>query len=108
MQNKNEKCQYITLSLEFDKYKTLPTATHLKRKPYVPINPKLLTAFIPGVIRKVDVKEKKRVTKGQLLCILDAMKMNNHIMAPMNGVIKKVYVKEGDMVTKNQALIELA
>ena len=99
--------EFINLALEFDKYKTLPTATFLRRKAYEPLNPKALTAFIPGVIRKINVKEKKRVSKGEVLLILDAMKMNNQIMAPFNGVIKKINVKEGEMVTKNQVLIEL-
>ncbi|MHC1705951.1 MAG: acetyl-CoA carboxylase biotin carboxyl carrier protein subunit [Bacteroidales bacterium] len=107
MQEKPNKDQFINLALEFDKYKTLPTATYLRRKPYEPLNPKAMTAFIPGVVRKIFVKEKKKVTKGEVLLILDAMKMNNNIFAPFTGVIKKIYVKEGDMVTKNQVLIEM-
>ena len=107
MEDKNEKDQYISLALEFDNYKTLPTPAYLRRKPYVPLNPKAMTAFIPGVIRKITVKEKKKVSKGEVLCILDAMKMNNNIMAPFSGIVKKIYVKEGEMVTKNQVLIEM-
>lgn len=107
MEEKYDKDQFISLALEFDKYKTLPTAAFLRRKPYVPLNPKAMTAFIPGVIRKIYVKEKKKVSKGEVLLILDAMKMNNNIMAPFNGVIKKIHVKEGEMVSKNQVLIEM-
>lgn len=104
---KSEKPQYIYLPLEFDKYKTLPTKKYLARKPYVPINRKELTAFIPGVIRKINVKAGKKVTEGQVLMTLDAMKMLNQILAPVNGVVKKINVKEGELVTKNQVLIEI-
>ena len=107
MSDKTDKNQYITLSLEFDKFKTLPTVKYLKRKPYAPVNKKKVTAFIPGVIKKILVEEKKKVVIGQPLLILDAMKMNNQILSEVNGVVKKVNVKEGELVTKSQVLIEL-
>ncbi|MCX6272908.1 MAG: acetyl-CoA carboxylase biotin carboxyl carrier protein subunit [Bacteroidetes bacterium] len=108
MEGKSDKSPYIMLALEFDKYKTMPTAKHLKRKSYEPINKNLITAFIPGTIRKVTAREGKKVTKGTLLLILDAMKMNNQLFAEHTGVIKKVHVKEGDQVSKNQVLVEFA
>jgi biotin carboxyl carrier protein len=107
MEDKPDKDQFISFALEFDKYKTLPNPAYLRRKPYKPLNPKLMTAFIPGVIKKIYVVEKKKVTKGQLLLTLDAMKMNNQIFAPANGTVKKIYVKEGEMVSKKQSLIEI-
>jgi biotin carboxyl carrier protein len=39
--------------------------------------------------------------------VLQAMKMNNIILAPFNGIIKKVYIKKGDMVPKASILIEM-
>ncbi len=87
--------------------KTRFTWKFANRKPYTPPNPKKMTAFIPGTIVKVFVKDKEKVKKGDRLLLLQAMKMNNVIIAPMDGVIKKVYVKSGEVVVKSQLLVEM-
>jgi biotin carboxyl carrier protein len=83
------------------------TVKFANRKPYKPLNPKKISAFIPGTIIKVFVKEKAKVKKGDSLLTLQAMKMNNIILAPLDGVIRKIHVKPGDVVVKNQLLVEL-
>jgi biotin carboxyl carrier protein len=65
-----------------------------------------VAAFIPDTIMKVFVKEKDKVKKGDAMVVLQAMKMNNHILAPITGVIKKIHVKQTDNVAKNQILVE--
>lgn len=102
-----EKDAFINLQVEEGTYKTLTTRNYERRKPYKPIDPKKLTAFIPGTIKKMNTKKGKKVKKDDILCILDAMKMNNHIFAPFDGTIKEVYVKDGDRVEKNQVLVEM-
>ena len=87
--------------------KTAFTRKFANRKPYVPPDPKKLTAFIPGTIIKVFVKDKEKVKKGDSLLSLQAMKMNNIILAPFDGVVKKVYVKQGEVVVKNYLLVEM-
>ena len=87
-------------------YRTQFTKKFAKRKPYTPPKPKEITAFIPGTIIKVFVKDNQKVNKGDDLIVLQAMKMNNHLTAPKKGMIKKVYVKQGDRVPKNQILLE--
>jgi len=86
---------------------TLLTRKFHERKPYSPPNPKLIHAFIPGTIVKVNVKEKAKIKKGEPLLSLKAMKMNNDILSSIDGTIKKVHVKKGDIVVKNQLLVEL-
>jgi biotin carboxyl carrier protein len=88
-------------------FKTHLTKKYLSRKPYAPADPKKVYAFIPGTIVKVFVKENHKVKKGEELLSLQAMKMNNNLIAPINGTVKKVYVKQGEVVTKNQLLVEL-
>ncbi|MFH1296220.1 MAG: biotin/lipoyl-containing protein [Bacteroidota bacterium] len=88
-------------------YMTLLTKKFTDRKPYCPPNPKLIHAFIPGTIVKVFVKEKEKVKKGENLLSLQAMKMNNNLLASINGTIKKIHVKKGDVVVKKQLLVEL-
>jgi biotin carboxyl carrier protein len=47
------------------------------------------------------------VKAGELLLILEAMKMKNRILSPRDGVVKKINVKTGNIVAKNLVLIEL-
>ncbi len=68
---------------------------------------KKLTAFIPGTIVDVKVKVGQKVNQGEVLVILDAMKMHNRILAPINSTVKEVNVKPGDRVVKGFVMVEL-
>lgn len=64
-------------------------------------------APMPGNILKVEVKQGDAVKAGQLLIILEAMKMENEIVAPRDGTVAQVVVKVGDKVDTGSALIVL-
>lgn len=66
-----------------------------------------LKAPMPGKILEVMVKAGDAVKAGDTLLILEAMKMQNAILASTKGIIKKVLVKEGDTTSKSDLLIEL-
>ena len=66
-----------------------------------------LAAPLAGNIFKVLVKPGDRVTKGQPLIILEAMKMETEISAPSTGAVSSVIVKEGDAVTVGDVLLSL-
>lgn len=68
---------------------------------------KKLTAFIPGTIVDVKVKAGQKVSQGEILVVLDAMKMHNRILAPVSSTVKEVNVKPGDRVPKGFVMIEL-
>jgi biotin carboxyl carrier protein len=87
-------------------YDTNLTGKFKNRKPYKAADPKKIIAFIPGKIKKVNVKRKSKVKEGEVLLILEAMKMNNIIFSPMKGVIKEVHVTPGLSVPKGALLIE--
>jgi biotin carboxyl carrier protein len=87
-------------------YKTYFTVKYKNRKPYQEDDPKKVSAFIPGKIKKVFVKKGSKVKEGDKLLILEAMKMNNNIFSPMKGVVKEVYVTAGLSVAKNSLLVE--
>ena len=53
------------------------------------------------------VKEGQAVRKGDTICLVEAMKMMNEIMAPSDGIVKKILVENGEMVSYNQPLAEL-
>ncbi|HPD94655.1 MAG: biotin/lipoyl-binding protein [Bacteroidales bacterium] len=71
------------------------------------LNNKQITAFIPGTIVEVRTKVGDTVKAGDILAILDAMKMNNRLTAPVNGVVKEVNVKPGDRVCKGFVIISI-
>jgi len=64
-------------------------------------------APLPGTIFKVNVKEGDEVKKGQTIIILEAMKMENNILAEKDGKINKVLVSEGDAVLQGDILVEI-
>lgn len=94
-----------TLHLESGDYKTLLSPKYLKRKPYQkPEN--IVKAAIPGTIMEVLVKEGQQVKRGDALCVLDSMKMNNTICASNDGIVKKVCVSKGQSVGKDAIMFE--
>lgn len=68
----------------------------------------LIKAPLPGNILNVKVKEGDEVKKGDVLLIMEAMKMENNVMADVSGVVKTLKVKEGDTVLQNDLLVEIA
>ena len=66
-----------------------------------------ICAPMPGNIVNVQVKAGDTVTKGQVLLVLEAMKMENEIMAPRDGVIAGVHVNKGDSVDSGKLLISM-
>ncbi len=65
-------------------------------------------APLPGNILKVNVAQGQTVKNGDLLCILEAMKMENEILAPADGTVTAVYAKEGSSVNTDDALFDIA
>ncbi len=51
------------------------------------------------------VKEGQKVNKGDVICIIEAMKMMNEIQAPITGTVSKILVKEEEMVEYDQTIM---
>nr|WP_195336235.1 biotin/lipoyl-containing protein [Paraclostridium bifermentans] len=66
-----------------------------------------ISAPMPGTINDVRVKVGDSVKKGQVLLILEAMKMENEIMANSDGTVKSVDVSKGASVSAGDALITI-
>jgi biotin carboxyl carrier protein len=64
-----------------------------------------LTAIMPGRVLQVLVKEGDRVQVGDVLCVLEAMKMENELHAHAAGTVQRVLVKPGQSVEAGEALI---
>jgi biotin carboxyl carrier protein len=55
-----------------------------------------LLTHMPGKVVKIKVEEGQKVTKGETLLILEAMKMENEIKSSVDGEVKAIHVKEGE------------
>jgi len=66
---------------------------------------KAVTAPMPGIVVSLKVKVGDSVSRGQPLCILEAMKMENEITAPKAGIVKEIYVSRGSSVGRGQPMI---
>mmetsp|Transcript_33554 Transcript_33554/g.6087 ORF Transcript_33554/g.6087 Transcript_33554/m.6087 type:complete len:88 (+) Transcript_33554:1743-2006(+) len=85
--------------MQFEHMKYLPDADDLSSS-------KEFLAPMPGAVISIAVKEGDTVEVGQELGVLEAMKMQNVLIAEKAGKIKKVHCKAGDAVQVEQVLIE--
>lgn len=65
----------------------------------------LLKAPMPGLVVSIAVQQDQPVTKGQVLVVLESMKMQNELRSPRAGHISRVRVKNGDTVEQRQTLL---
>jgi biotin carboxyl carrier protein len=68
----------------------------------------VLKSPIPGLIFDVPVSEGQEVKKGDILVIVEAMKMENELRAPRDGIVKATFTVPGDSVDKGQPLVTLS
>ena len=66
-----------------------------------------LVSPMPGKVVKINVKEGDEVEKGTVMIVVEAMKMENNIVATAKAKVKKIMVEEGEMVDNKKQLIEL-
>jgi biotin carboxyl carrier protein len=104
---KEKKPAYDELLIDGMVYQTTHNKMHRQRKPYQVADPNKITSFMPGNIQEVFVSPGDIVEEGTRLCILEAMKMKNIIVAPHTGTVKSVNVTVGERVPKACVLVEL-
>lgn len=66
-----------------------------------------VTSPMPGTILSVNVAAGDAVKRGQVLMILEAMKMENEIVAPQDGTVASVNVNKGDTVNSGDVLVSM-
>jgi len=66
-----------------------------------------LKAPMPGLVVSINVAEGQEIKKGQVLVILESMKMQNELKSPRDGVIERIRVKAGETVEQKQTLLNV-
>ena len=67
----------------------------------------LLKAPMPGLVVTINVEEGQEIQKGQVLLILESMKMQNELKAPRDGKVNRIKVKPGESVEQRQTLLSV-
>ena len=83
---------------------TTPTPRTITQEP---TEPGTVTAPLPGRVLEVRVKESTIIKQGDVLLVLEAMKMANEFRAPLDGTVATVHVEAGTAVEKGQPMITL-
>ena len=68
---------------------------------------RIVKAPMPGTILDIKVQPGARVKKGATLLILEAMKMENEVVAPADGVVAQIFVAKGASVSTNDDLLSV-
>ena len=76
-----------------------------KRKKKIKVGNGTVSSSIPGKIISLNVSIGDKVKQGDVLAILEAMKMQNEIVAPIKGIIKQINCDSGDSIIANAPLI---
>jgi 3-methylcrotonyl-CoA carboxylase alpha subunit len=70
-------------------------------------NGSMIVSPMYGKIVKINVKENDAISKGDILLVLDSMKIENNLLAPRKARIARIMIKPGDQVELNRPLIEI-
>ena len=65
-------------------------------------------APMPGTILSFTVSVGDTVSEGQVVAILEAMKMENELTAPASGKVKSIHVEKGSSVIENQVILQIS
>jgi biotin carboxyl carrier protein len=107
------KVEGATFKSEVKTFTREPTLTTFKPASQTPAKPitttkqvmeGAVTAPMTGKILSIRVKKGDLVKAGQILCILEAMKMENEIATPKTGTVREIYVSEGSSVSEGEPL----
>lgn len=68
---------------------------------------KTIKSPLPGIIISVDVKEGQAVKRGQKVAVIEAMKMENDILAECDGTVTAVHARKGDSVLEGADIVTI-
>jgi biotin carboxyl carrier protein len=109
------KVKKILFNVEIKLPVSTPKTTIAAPSPFTVLAPKttrsagegVVTAPMAGKIISIKVKRGESVKMGSVLCVLEAMKMENEITSPKSGVVEEIMVQEGKAVNEGDALVQV-
>ena len=80
-----------------------------KSQDSIPIDENAISikAPMPGTVLSFNVSVGDTVSEGQVLAILEAMKMENELVSPASGKVKSIHVEKGSSVVENQIILQI-
>lgn len=102
-----EEKEMKTLIIQGAIYKTTYTKKFENRVNYETPNENMIYSFIPGKIVDIFVKPKQKVKEGDVLLLLEAMKMENQVRMPFDGEIVKIHITKDEVIPKRQLIMEV-
>lgn len=69
---------------------------------------KVIKSPLPGIIISIDVKEGQAVRRGQKVAVIEAMKMENDILAESDGTVTAIHARKGDSVLEGADIVSIA
>jgi len=105
MEDNNPNYQLFTVNSA--KYQTLLTKKFERRKVWQRLDPKEIRSFIPGSIIEIYAKPGQTMKAGEVILILEAMKMYTKVEMPIDGVIKEIFIQQGDRIPKNMLMVTI-
>jgi biotin carboxyl carrier protein len=75
-------------------------------KKIIDVSSKIISPM-PGVVKNIAVKEGQQVIEGQEICVVEAMKMQNKLVASRSGKVAKINTQIGATVEEGKVLVEL-
>jgi glutaconyl-CoA/methylmalonyl-CoA decarboxylase subunit gamma len=68
----------------------------------------VLSAPIPGLILQIKVNVGDKVTQGQIVAIMEAMKMENDLLSPISGTVKEIRLQKGSELSTGDVIMVIA
>ena len=84
-----------------------PKEVPAPKAPSGPVTGEQITAPMPGTILDIKVTEGQSVKAGDLILILEAMKMENEIVSPVDGVVNKIHTSRSTTVSTGEPLVTI-
>jgi len=88
-------------------YLTTFTRKFEQRVNYEAPNENMLFSFIPGTIIDIYAKPKQKLVEGDVILLLEAMKMQNQVRMPFDGEIVKIHVKKDEVIPNRYLMVEI-
>jgi len=102
-----EKKELKELIIQGVVYQTTFTRKFEQRVNWEAPNENMLYSFIPGTIIDIYAKPKQKLKEGDVILLLEAMKMQNQVRMPFDGEIVKIHVKKDEVVPNRYLMIEI-